>query len=227
MRWSRRRRDAHVEDFERPLGLRSRADTGRKRVVASSVALPSTGCCRKRSQHRPARRAKSARIVLRTNRGRVLLEVREMESGSSAARPKRGRGRGHDSHLVLLIMRERAEYVRRDIDIRSVPGLRDYGSARLPLADAAAEWLRPRARSSPMPKILLLLADDHLVLRAVWHSARRAADIPFVGGSDAAAVSRGARLRPDIVLLDICLPVPDPDTIKPRCSSARRRRSSC
>jgi signal transduction histidine kinase len=131
----------HVEEFERTFGL---AVTLRTTGVSErAVPLPVATAVYRLLQEALTNiarhaHARSARIALRVESRRIVLEVRDDGIGFDPQRAlESGVGVGRESHLGLLSMRERAALFGGTLDIRSVPGRGATIVARLPLADPA------------------------------------------------------------------------------------------
>src|SRR3954454_3288902 len=94
-----------------------------------------------------------------------------------------------------------------------------WGSAgqRLQGSYRAFERVRTRACSSPMPQTALIV-DDHPGFRTAARSLLEADGFDVVGESATGGegLAAGERLRPDLVLLDVCLPEIDGIKVSPR-----------
>jgi PAS domain S-box-containing protein len=163
--------------------------------------------------------AKSASIVFKSSKDDILVTVSD-------------RGRGFDPDVIkrstsklglgLLSIRERASYIGGSFEIESSADRGSRISIKIPLAsvksdsplrvvqtekpDSAYEIARPICKRG----IRVLFADDHKVMRqGLIQLMSGQPDIQVVGeaanGKEAVELSR--QLRPDVVVMDVSMPV--------------------
>lgn len=163
-----------------------------------------------------------ANVVLREENGQVRTEVRDGGKGFDPAAVRR-RG-GADGGIGLLNIRERVSALGGDLEIESRPGGGSRFSITVPLmAEAASDAdTAPRLRLStrkslsgdaPLGNVLrVLVADDHRVMRQGLVSLLAdETDIEVVGEADNGvdAVEKAGQLRPDVVVMDVSMPMLD------------------
>ena len=121
------------------------------------------------------------------------------------ASPSLGKTEGERTHLGLQMMRERAEAVGGQVEIRSTPGEGTCVLLHIPRLNPAAS---PDADLSDLAGLRLLLVDDHPLFLEGLHSLLAARGFTVVGtANDGHAALRQARaLRPDIVVMDVHMP---------------------
>ena len=164
-------------------------------------------------------RTDSATVRLRcTPSGNLELTVsdagRGFDVGRAASAGKERVGFG------LFSIRERLGLVGGSLDIVTTPGQGTRCTASVPLQPAVAPEPAPRApEPAPAPvavgqgaKIRILVADDHATVRAgLARLLAQETDMEVVGeaGNGREAVELTDRLRPDVILMDIRMPVLD------------------
>jgi signal transduction histidine kinase len=141
----------HVEEFERTFGLAvSLKTTGVEKYdmplpLATAIYRLLQEALTNIARHAHAR---SARITLRAEAGRIVLEVRDDGIGFDSGRAlDSGVQKDGDAHIGLLSMRERTALFGGTLDVRSAPGRGTTITARLPLGGPAPRNGR-RARAA-------------------------------------------------------------------------------
>jgi PAS domain S-box-containing protein len=141
----------HVEEFERMFGLAVTLRTSG--VEEREVPLPVATAVYRLLQEALTNigrhaHARSARIALRADARRIVLEVRDDGIGFDAQRALEAEARkGKGAHLGLLSMRERTALFGGTLEVRSIAGRGTTITARLPLGDPALRYGR-RARDT-------------------------------------------------------------------------------
>ncbi len=160
----------------------------------------------------------SATVRLRSAGGGVEMTVRDpgrgfdLEKAASAGKETIGFG--------LFSLRERLGLVGGSLDIVTAPGQGTRCTVTIPLGRAAASEPSPAVPQQPSApsavgqgaKIRILLADDHATVRAgLARLLAQESDIEVVGqaGDGREAVELAERLRPDVILMDIRMPILD------------------
>jgi signal transduction histidine kinase/CheY-like chemotaxis protein len=163
-------------------------------------------------------RVKEARLRLRHRRGYIFLSVADKGTGFDPQNlDKRGFG--------LMSIRERVQLLGGTMKIRSIPG---KGSVFLikvsdpatkttaetqwtgepPAAKTAAQ--RKRAEREGEAGLRILLVDDHKIVReGIEAMLLEEQDIQVVGqaGNGREAVELAHRLEPDVIVMDVSMPV--------------------
>ncbi len=161
---------------------------------------------------------RSARIALRRQAGALVLEVTDKGKG---IRLHAGRRRGAMPGFGLFSIRERAELLGGTLTVEPAAGRGTRVVLSLPLP---REKNPPRASRTPGARhrrpppaasgklIRLVVADDHRTMRkGIISFLRGERGFQVVGEADNGkqAVARVRQLRPDVVLMDVRMPVMD------------------
>ena len=169
--------------------------------------------------------SKTARVQVRSNKREIVLEVRDRGAGMQAGAMKSLSRNSGAFGVGIQGMRERMRLLSGSLDVSSAPGRGTIVRATLPILQAEGEKppdsTRPAAtqavtaeqRCSPASadgRKRILIADDHEVLRQGLKSMLQSTGEWEVCGEAAdgqEAVDKAAALRPDLVILDINMPV--------------------
>jgi PAS domain S-box-containing protein len=160
-------------------------------------------------------RVKEARLRLQRVRGRLWLTVSDQGPGFEA--PTRGRTAG----FGLLGIRERVGLLGGRMKIRSVKGrgstlliaipeVAAPAGSHAPEAPSAAGRPKRPAEMPPAQRLRVLLVDDHEVMReGLAALLAEQTDIEVVGqaANGREAVDLAHRLRPEVVIMDMAMPV--------------------
>jgi CheY-like chemotaxis protein len=161
-------------------------------------------------------RVASAKVGLRQIEGLTLqITVSDNGPGFDPAKMKAPGESG--AGFGLLSIRERLDLIGGKLEIESAPGSgsRFFMTAPLLQAEAAVEPTEARREAPPVPplepsaQIRVLLADDHAVMRqSLALMLSQEPDIEVIGEAQdgGEAVELAARLRPDVILMDIGMP---------------------
>jgi CheY-like chemotaxis protein len=165
-------------------------------------------------------RVREARLRLKRMRGRLWLTIADRGQGFDPQTLGRTGGFG------LFCIRERIELLGGRMKVRSVKGQGSVfviampdgdtprrpagaiGSTPLGLADGAAEVAD--APASGGPRLRVVLADDHKVMReglAALLNEQTDMDVVGQAGNGREAVNLTCELRPDVVIMDISMPL--------------------
>jgi signal transduction histidine kinase len=169
-----------------------------------------------------------ARLRLRRLDDALELCVEDDGRGVDLKRPMPD---GTENHFGLFSIRERAELLGGAFEFESVPGRGTSVRLTVPMTTSepptgtvnsranrrinTALQRRPSMHGSQnanRPPVRVLLADDHRLLRASLAAMLRAQEgIEIVGqaGNGQEAVDLATQLSPDVVLMDISMPVMD------------------
>jgi CheY-like chemotaxis protein len=158
--------------------------------------------------------------------GKVIMKIADEGAGFDLAQLKMEEG--PSGGIGLFWISERLTYLGGHMEIDSAIGrgsrfaitapvmtdiLEEFGSRRMEKMPAVSVAIAPECVSEQMEKkIRIMLVDDHLVMRqGLAGLLRGEADFEIIGeASDGeAAVALARRIRPDVILMDISMPVMD------------------
>src|SRR5690242_518426 len=168
--------------------------------------------------------SKTARVQVRSNKREIVLEVRDRGAGMQAGAMK-SLSRGGAFGVGIQGMRERMRLLSGSLDVSSAPGRGTIVRATLPVLQTEGEKPIDSPRQTSAQAVIaeqgsfpastgnrkrILIADDHEVLRQGLKSMLQSTGEWEVCGEAAdgqEAVDKTAALRPDLVILDINMPV--------------------
>jgi len=144
-----------------------------------------------------------ARILFTLHPDEVQVIIEDHGCGFDASRQiSLAAGERTRDHYGLAIMRERAESVGGNLEVRSVPGQGCHVIVRLPLA------LVPPAQEELARGVRVLLVDDHPLYLEGLRTLLSGRGMQVVGmahdGLEAQALA--LELRPDLILMDVQMP---------------------
>ncbi|MDI6448971.1 response regulator [Anaerobaca lacustris] len=168
---------------------------------------------------------RQATIVVQQRDRSIRLAVSDKGRGFD---PKRLDGASQDA-FGLFTIRERVQFLGGSLTVHSVPGRGSRFILTIPLSvpgDAAVRPVSapilsavtvPTARQSmnrlaPTHRFRILLVDDHKVMRdGLAALLEEESDIEVVGqaGNGRDAITLTARLKPDVVIMDVVMPIID------------------
>jgi PAS domain S-box-containing protein len=153
-----------------------------------------------------------ATVRLQRRRGRLWLTISDKGRGFDPRALERTAGFG------LLSIRERVELLGGRMKIRSAPGRGSTFLVAVPdgaaLPSAAAQKAGTSTRQKARQRLRVLLADDHEVVReGLALLLNEQEDIEVVGqaANGLEAVELARRLHPDVVVMDMAMPLMEGD----------------
>lgn len=118
--------------------------------------------------------------------------------------------------LGLVISRRLAQMMEGDITVRSAPGAGSTFTLFLPMVASSLKKPTPTTEiSEPIPQPLqpagtvLVIDDDRAIADLIAHTLAQAGFRVETADSGAAGLQRAAELRPDLITLDVLMPVLD------------------
>lgn len=169
---------------------------------------------------------RKARIELDRHQDQILMTVADEGAGFDVT--LLDSDEGHPHGIGLFGVRERLSYIGGVMEIDSAPGKGSRFTLIVPISATVAESVAESAPSISPPltfrpepaiergrdaeKIRIMLVDDHMVVRQGLAGLLRCeSDIEIVGeaSNGMAAVELARRVRPDVILMDISMPVMD------------------
>ena len=161
-------------------------------------------------------KVREARLRLQRRDARLWLTVADQGQGFDPKTLRKTTGIG------LLSIRERVELLGGRMKIRSAPSRGSTFLISVPdalLPDAAEPQMQAGAVPSPSPavcqvssrsRLRVLLADDHRIMReglAALIAAQNDMEIVGQAGDGAQAVKMARELQPDVIVMDVAMPV--------------------